>query len=130
MRTIMSSKQRQWAARLLIGVYALCAITPATAVVLSGGATAAHCLSDDNSRLGTTHVHEDGSSHQHSVPGNNHDQPRECCGLFSLSAIAASTDFVAAPHDQTSLLAIAIERTLSGRVSDRIDRPPRSLPSV
>src|SRR5450759_1333100 len=123
MRRYLSNRQWQRAASLLVVLYTLCVIGPAAAIAFGDSATGAHCLTNDNLETVAIHVHQDGSSHQHSIPDDDHGQPGKCCGLFAPSAIAPAIDFVAEPHSHSVPLASVIARALSGRGSDRIDRP-------
>src|SRR5450759_462342 len=127
MRRVLSDRQWQRAASLLVALYTLCVVGPAAAIAFGDSETAAHCLTDDHLETAKVHVHHDGSSHQHSLPDDDHGQPGKCCGLFAPSAIAPAIDFVAGPHSHGLHLASVITSALSGRGSDRIDRPPRSL---
>src|ERR1019366_10086549 len=100
MRRILSDRQWQRAASLLVVLYTLCVIGPAAAIAFSDDETAAHCLTDDHLETAKVHVHQDGLSQQHSLPDDDHSQPGKCCGLFAPSAIAPAIDFVAEPHSQ------------------------------
>jgi hypothetical protein len=130
MRRFLSDSQWQRAASLLVVLYTLSVIGPATAIAFSDSATAAHCLTDDHLETAKIHVHQDGSTHQHSIPDDDHGQPGKCCGLFAPSAITPTIDFVVERQFHTAHLATRIAGALSGRSSDRIDRPPRSLLSL
>lgn len=130
MRRVLSDRQWQRAASLLVVLYTLCVIGPAAAIAFGDSETAAHCLTDDHLEAAKIHVHQDGSSHQHSIPDDDHGQPGKCCGLFAPSAIALAIDLVAEPHSHSVHLTSHFARALSGRGSDRIDRPPRSLLSL
>src|SRR5674476_1286001 len=108
MRWFLDDRKRQRAASLLVVLYTLCVIGPATAIAVSDDATAAHCLTDNHLETVapyvhqhdkvTIHVHQDGSSHQHSLPADDHGQPGKCCGLFAPSAITPAIDFVVEPR--------------------------------
>ena len=123
-----------------MAAYALCVIAPAAAMVTSSGERAAHCLADEHHGIAAPHmhVHADGTSHSHPAtppdnPGNkadDHGQPSQCCGLFGLTAIAPDLQQVTNTAPATSLVAPPLTASLSGRGSDRIDRPPRSLASL
>lgn len=138
MFTLLTRKWRWRAASLLVAAYALCVVAPAAAMVISSSNIAAHCLTDEHHGVAAvhSHVHADGMAHSH--PGNDHPankaddngQPGQCCGLFCLSAIAPDLQKVTATPPATSPVAATIADCLSGRGSDRIDRPPRSLESL
>jgi hypothetical protein len=129
MLDLLTRKWRLRAASLLVVLYALCLVAPTA--VLAFSAAAAHCLTDDHHGVGTSHVHEDGSSHRHS--GTGHDekgQADKCCGLFCVSAMVTSVEFFAWQHPPAAHFASFHTGILSGRGDDRIDRPPRSLLSL
>jgi hypothetical protein len=127
----ITSPWRRRATSLLVVLYALCLTAPTAAIALSNGAAPAHCLTDDHHGVGSAQTHENGSSHHHSgARDDGHDQPAKCCGLFCLSAIAPDADLIAAQRAPLTHLASRISNSLSGRGSDRIDRPPRSLLSL
>ena len=130
MRLFLSDKQWQKAASLLVGMYTLCVIGPAVAIAFSDSAISVNCLIDDHHETVKIHVHKDGLSHRHSIPRNDHDQAEKCCGLFGPIAIAPAIDFVVEPKFHTSRLTLQFASMLSGRSSDRIDRPPRSRSSL
>ena len=98
MRRFLSDRHVGKAASLLVVLYTLCVIGPAAAIAFGDSETAAHCLTDDHLEAAKIHVHQDGSSHQHSIPDDDHGQPGKCCGLFAPSAIAPAIDLVAEPH--------------------------------
>jgi hypothetical protein len=121
---------RKWwrrGASLLVALYVVCLIAPTAVLAFSTTSGSAPCLADDHHGLGTTHVHQDGSSHHH--PGND-DEDRshhgKCCGLFCLSAITPDVGFVTGPHPIIAQGATLLVTAISGRGFDRIDRPPRS----
>jgi hypothetical protein len=127
----LTSKWRWRAASILVVLYALCVAAPTAALALSDKSVPVHCLTDDHHMIGTDNVHNDGSSHQHSSTGDDdHGQPGKCCGLYGLSAIVPDIDFIVGQRPPVSHLASLIANNLSGRGSDRIDRPPRSLLSL
>jgi len=127
MLSLLTSKWRWRAASVLVAVYALCLLAPAAVMAISGGAAAAHCLTDDHHALAKIHVHHDRSSHSHSNPNaDDHGQSGQCCGLFCLSAIAPAFEQVVAASFAAPDIAVVVTDSLFGRASDRIDRPPRS----
>lgn len=130
MRRFLSDKRWRKAAGLLVALYALCVVGPAAAITFGDIETGAYCFTDDHLETVKIYVHQDGSSHRHFLPADDHGQPGKCCGLFAPSAIAPAIDFVAEPHIHSLPLASVIARSLSGRGFDRIDRPPRSLLSL
>jgi hypothetical protein len=128
---VLTRKWRWRAAIVFVALYALCLATPA--IVLAFGTTdlPTHCLTDDEHGIGTIHVHDDGSSHHHSNTGSTgHNQSGKCCGLFGSIAIAPTIDFIVVQLAPIVQLAASPAKSLSGRGSDRIDRPPRSALSL
>jgi hypothetical protein len=124
---VLTGKWRWRAAIAFVALYALCLATPTAVLALSSQAVPAHCLSDDEYGIGAMHVHQDGSSHHHSNTGSaDHDQSGKCCGLFGSIAIAPMVDLVVAQYAPVTPPAASPAKSLSGRGSDRIDRPPRS----
>jgi hypothetical protein len=123
---LLARKWRWRAASILVVLYALCLAAPTAVLAFSDASGSAPCLSDDNHGLGTIHVHQDGSSHHQNNGDDDHGQSGKCCGLFSVSAIAPALDFVATQHPSVSRLPVLLAKSLHGRASDRIDRPPRS----
>jgi hypothetical protein len=127
----LTSQWRRRVASLLVVLYALCLAAPTAFLAFSDGSAPAHCLTDDHHGIGTNHVHQDGSSHHHSSTGDDdRGQPGKCCGLFCLSALAPADDFAARQHPPVAHPTSLFAASLSGRTSDRIDRPPRSLLSL
>jgi hypothetical protein len=118
-------------ASLLVAIYALCLLAPTAAMAFNPSPATAHCLTDDRHGMTAEHAHEDGTSHRHSDSGDDEKgQAGKCCGLFCVSAMAASVDFFAWRHPPASHIASLHTETLSGLGDDRIDRPPRSLLSL
>jgi hypothetical protein len=128
----LTGRWRWRTASLLVALYAFCLAAPTVVLAFSDASVPAHCLTDENHLLGSSHVHDDGTSHQHSggSGGADHDQPVKCCGLFGVTGIAPSIGFVAGRLPPASHLAPLFAQSLSGRGADRIDRPPRSLLSL
>lgn len=124
---------RTWrwrAAGLLVVVYAFCLAAPTAVLALSGTPAAAHCLTDDHHGLAAAdHVHAHGSPHHHDGNGED-DPPAKCCGLFCLSALSPDIVFIVSPPGNWAAVIVARPEAMSGRGTDRIDRPPRSLPSI
>jgi hypothetical protein len=116
---------------MLVAVYALCVVAPAAALALADAATAVHCLTGDHHSVAKVHVHADGASHQHSGDRDHKSgQPGNCCGLFCVSGIAQVFDVTLYSPAPLSEVPVLVVQSISGRSSDRIDRPPRSLPSL
>ena len=125
----LTRKWRWRAASLLVVAYALCLAAPTAVLALSGAPAAAHCLTDDHHGLAASHVHEHGAPHHHDGNGGD-DPPGKCCGLFCLNALSPDTLFIVSPPAHWAAVIVARPQAMSGRGTDRIDRPPRSLPSL
>lgn len=121
----LTRKWRWRAAKLLVVLYALCLAAPTAALAFSNASGPALSLTDDHHDLGTIHLHQDGSSDRHQESGG-HGQAGKCCGLFCLSAIAPDVGFIAGPQPLVTAIASRFAMAMTGRGSDRIDRPPRS----
>ena len=131
MPTFLNNRWRQRAAGLLVVLYGLCVVAPAAALAFSDGATAAHSLTDDHHAAAKIQLHHDGSSHKHSnTTDDTRGQPGNCCGMFCLSAIAQTTDIALALPVRAAEMPAVPTKSIVGRDSDRIDRPPRSLLSL
>lgn len=123
----LTRKWRWRAAKLLVVLYALCLAAPTAVLAFSNAPEPAPCLTDNHHGLGTIHLHQDGSSHHHQDSGDDdHGQAGKCCGLFCLSAIAPDVGFIAGPQPLVAAIASRFAMAMTGRGSDRIDRPPRS----
>jgi len=123
----LTRKWRWRAARLLVVLYALYLVAPAAAFTFGHSSLPAHCLTGDLDGVGTIHLDQHRSKHHHSGGSDDHDgQVGKCCGLFGLSAIAPAVDFIIAHQLPVSPSPSLIARILTGRGSDRIDRPPKS----
>jgi hypothetical protein len=128
---------RSRAARLLVALYALCVLAPAGALAVGDAAYAAHCLTHEHHGVGhvhepadvagQVHVHQDGTSHEHSPDDNARGKASsECCGLFCLTALPAPmADLATLPSFAGSLVVTADDR--AGRGTDILYRPPISL---
>jgi len=124
---LLTRKWRWRAASILVVLYAVCLAVPTAVLAFSHASGPAPCLTDDHHGLGTFHVHQDGSSHHHQDNGeDNRGQPGKCCGLFCLSAIAPDVGFIAGPQPLVAAIESRFAMAMTGRGSDRIDRPPRS----
>lgn len=125
------TRKRRWrVASLLVALYALCLVTPTAVMAAGKGAIPAHCLTDDHHAAGAIHAHQDGSSHHHSgSKEDDGDHDGKCCGLFSVSAIAPELGIIVTPRGPAAQQPSLTVDDLTGRGSDRIDRPPR-IPSV
>jgi hypothetical protein len=137
-------------ASVLALLYTLCVLAPAAAFAFDDGSRAAHCLTDDNRGLrpvhvhehnghendghkhdgGRVHVHEDGTSHDHSKAPGGKSSDGQCCGLACLSALPAAISEVEAPALPAMVAVSADEESIAGNPPDRLYRPPISPPSL
>lgn len=65
-----------------------------------------------------------------SEPADDQAIPGKCCGAFCLTALAPTHDPVAAPVLHVSSVDEKPIVSLIGLQTDRIDRPPRVLPTL
>ena len=142
---IRLTKAMRWrAASTLALAYLLCMLAPAAAFAFGDGSRAAHCLTDNNHGLqsvhvhehtvhehdghdhggGKPHVHEDGTSHDHSKAPDGKSSGGQCCGLACLSALPASISEIETPALPAMLAASANQRDVAGKAPDRLYRPP------
>ena len=121
----------------MVVLYALCVLSPAAAFAFGDGTKAAHCVTDENHGLGTSHthgkahVHKDGTAHKHSDEGGEQQGASgKCCGLFCLSAIAPSIDLPLTAPGFPTLVPLLNANGPLGQGPDCLDRPPDSLLSL
>ena len=135
----LTGQQRNRAASLLVALYALCLVIPTAVMALDVSPAAAHCLTDNSHGqsnhhashgTGESHHGSDGSSHHSDGGDHEKSQTGKCCGLFCVSSMVTDIDFVACQHPPALHVASLFVESLSGQDSDRIDRPPRFLPSL
>lgn len=126
----LSTKWRLRAASLLVALNALCLGAPTAVMAFGQGGIPAHCLTDEDQNAGAVHVHQDGTTHHHTGTKDDGDHSLKCCGLFSISAIAPAIVILLAPLQLASHPPVIAADDRTGRGSDRIDRPPRSRPSL
>ena len=137
-------------ASVLALLYTLCVLAPAAAFALGDGSRAAHCLTDDDHGLrpahvhehngqendghkhdgGRVHVHEDGTSHDHSKAPGGKSSDGQCCGLACLTALPAAISEVEAPALPAMVAVSADQESIAGNPPDRLYRPPISPPSL
>ena len=135
LRPFAKKRLRMRLAFTLAALYALCCIAPPVALALTDGDVAAHCLTDDHHGLNVQHEH--GSMHMHDQGGSlgkssdqNKEKSENCCGLFCVTAGAIPAVPALAEAHRATLMNVVLDSELGGRVTDRIDRPPRSLLSL
>ena len=135
MLRLLPRKPRMRAALVVVVLYALCVVSPPLALAFMDGSAAAHCLTDDHH--GANVQHEPGLTHFHDEGGplgqsSDHDKGRSdnCCGLFCVTAGAIPLVPALAEPARATTMDVIFGGALGGRANDRIDRPPRSLPSL
>jgi hypothetical protein len=108
---------------------ALCLVAPPAVVAFGHGENTMHCLAHADAADHGMHAGLGALAHKHdgdhgTLPGTHPG----CCGLYCLSALPLASG----PLVEGLLLAPALsppaEASLSGRVPERLDRPP--IPSL
>jgi len=132
---------RSRAAALLALLYALCVVGPASAFAFGDGTALAHCLTEDGLGLahvhghdaGKIHVHNDGTVHHHhlniaddkkSPAKHDHKHDQQCCGLFSVSALAAPSMEILVPATLGTRTESIVQAHVAGHIPDGPYRPP------
>jgi hypothetical protein len=120
-------------------LYTLCVLASPAAFAFGDSSRAAHCLTDNNHGLpsvyvhehgtqvhyvGKAHVHEDGTSHEHSKAPDGKGSDGRCCGLVCLSALPASISQVQTPVLAALVAVSAKQEDVAGKIPDRLYRPP------
>lgn len=156
MLTWLTRKRRSIAGRSLALVYLFCVLAPAISFAFADGARVAPCLTEDEHGMGIVHVHEhvgtvaqhvheDGRSHDHTLPGvaslrhdgqfaagsdpdssplDHHKSGGQCCGMVYVSALPAKlVDFVR-PHTPRSICLSANYRAIADNAPPQLYRPP------
>jgi hypothetical protein len=140
----LNSAMRWRAALAVAALYAFCVLVPSVALALTNAA--AHCLIDAHGAahvhraIANTHVHADGVAHKHhdkaahthtdeGAPNGHTDagdkaHDGNCCGLFCITALAHEAPAALSAPAAVSRALPALADFLSGRGSDRINRPP------
>lgn len=130
----LTRKRRCRAASLLVALYAFCLVTPTAVLAFSADTAPSHCLIEVSQAAESKHVHHCDSGQNHSDTGDtgnvDHDQASKCCGLFSVSGVVTPFDVVTVRLPLMPRIVPLFVASLSGQDSGRIDRPPRSLPSL
>ena len=129
MLVLSAGKWRQRAVAVLVALYAFCMVAPVAAFAFSDASAPCLTQTDDHHGMGESQVHQHGVDHQKSGTGGN-DHSGKCCGLFCVTAITPAFDMVTDPVANASAVAVPAIENLFGRSSNRIDRPPRILPSL
>jgi hypothetical protein len=124
-------------------LYLLCVLAPAAAFAIGDASQVVNCLTDDNHGLrsahvhhahqhegGKTHVHEDGTGHEHAKIPDGKSSDGQCCGLICLSALPASISQVETPALAAMIAVSADQEDVAGKTPDRLYRPPISSLSL
>jgi hypothetical protein len=122
-------------------LYLLCVLAPAAAFAVGDASRVVNCLTDDNHGLrsvhvhhqhdsGKAHVHEDGSTHEHTKTPDGKSSDGQCCGLICLSALPASISEVQTPALAAMVAVSADQEDVAGKTPDRLYRPPIVAPSL
>ena len=129
MLTALTTGLRFRFAILLAAFAALCFVAPPAVLAFGHGAAMVDCMAHADMVDHGTLASVRGMKHHgnHSAPAGDH-QP-SCCGLFCMSALV-SDGAVIVPVAVGSAPFPALEASLFGRVSERLDRPPISSSSV
>lgn len=122
------------AAVTLAALYAFCILAPHAALALTNAPKAAPCLGETHGlthvhkAAANTHVHADGTSHDHhggkSQHSNGKAQDANCCGLFCVPALTNDPGVVLVVPELGTPPRIALESGLPSRGPERINRPP------
>ena len=139
MLRMFTSTMRRRAAGAIALAYLACVIWPPLALAFADGAVAAHCLTDDHQIVAAAHVHQDGMVHEHHGAGGSDHQPAHsdgkgttgnCCGLFSLNAMAPAVSMPVGPPQRGVAFHPAVVAALAGHGPARLYRPPNVLSSL
>ena len=146
MLVLFTRAMRGCAARMLAAVYLLCVLAPAASFAFGDGSRAAHCLTDENHGLQSSHVHmaaekththADGTSHVHSdrAADAKHDHGKassdgQCCGLVCFSALPASGFQMVLPVLPRGPAELTKMHGFVEHLPPRLFRPPLSPLSV
>ena len=129
MRGIASKGWRRKAGALIVVLYALCLLAPVTAVAATDSSVPVHCLEEHDHAAGEAALHHSDGTSQHAPADHDHGQDDKCCGLFGVTALAPDFQVVSVRLTQSSTFTMPHAASLFGSRSERIDRPPRDLPS-
>jgi hypothetical protein len=129
MLTALTTGLRFRVAITLAAFAALCFVAPPAVLALGHGSNTVNCLAHAD-QVGHGKAAQGDASHHggHSTPAADHQMT--CCGLFCLSALAPDGGEAIAPPAVYSAPFPAREASLLSRVTERLDRPPISLPVV
>jgi hypothetical protein len=126
MLTGITKAVRFWAAITLVAGYVICVVAPTAALAFGEDP----CALENAHSAVTTHVHHDGSAHDHGghdgAPADDKAAAAKCCGLVVVCAIAPHTDVLLASPVEFSRTSFAITPVFTGLPPDRLKRPPKA----
>lgn len=106
---------------------ALCFVAPPAVMAFGHGSNTVECLSHADA---VDHGMHGGAMHKHRGDHGKVPGPKGCCGLFCLSALAPASAPMVEGLFVAPALSLPVELPVSGRVPERLDRPPIPLLSV
>lgn len=122
------------AALALAALYAFCILAPHAALAFTHAANALPCLGESqglahvHKAATTTHVHADGTTHEHKGGKTQHSdgkaQDANCCGLFCVTALTNDPGVVLVVPELGTPSLVALARAPPSRGPERINRPP------
>lgn len=133
-----TGKFRRGLATFLVALYAFCVLAPHAALAFVHAQNAIHCFTETGTSphqhehaATSAHVHEDGTAHDHH-PGDtksgaaDEDKSAQtaCCGLFSVSAIAAEAPAALLAPAAGDMIAVLPQSDLADHPPGRLIRPP------
>ena len=148
----LTRTRRLTAGRLLALAYLFCVLAPAMSIAFADGARAAPCLTEDEHGVNIVHmhgrvakhVHEDGSTHDHSppavapdggqaaAPAADSDSPLDhhkssggrCCGMACVNALPAAVVEFVRPIAPRSICLFTDYRAVDDNGPPQLYRPP------
>lgn len=119
-------------------LYALCVLTPSTALAFADAERAAHCLTyigdvaATHTPSGQPHSHATGTSYSHAIDGAARETSKDdgktvaeqCCGVFCITAVAIVPEVTFTRPVLVTALVPALAGALAGRFPDRLIKPP------
>ena len=125
-------KSRRWLATFLVALFAICVLAPPVALALVCTTNAIHCSTENGKSphplAASTDVQGDCAAHESgNVPDSKDDNGAQivCCGLFSVSAIAAGAPAALhVPPPTGGMIAVLPHSDLADHPPGRLIRPP------
>jgi hypothetical protein len=134
-RKILMAYRRRLAT-VLVALYAFCVIAPHAALAFTHAQNAIYCFAQTETsphqhmQSAKAHVHDDGTTHKHDQAANvgttdDESSPQTaCCGLFSVSAIAAEAPVALHFVVGGEKIAVLPPSDLADHPPGRLIRPP------